>query len=42
MVMIKSLSSTLAILGVPGATGSQTTWYNIQSQGDPNEKVSGI
>lgn len=27
--------------GVPGATGSQTTWYNIQNQGDPNEKYSG-
>ena len=27
--------------GAPGATGSQTTWYNIQNQGDPNEKISG-
>lgn len=28
--------------GAPGATGPQTTWYNIQSNGDPNEKASGI
>ncbi|KAI3411999.1 hypothetical protein GPALN_002053 [Globodera pallida] len=28
--------------GVPGATGSGTTWYNVQDKGDPNERVSEI
>ncbi|KAL3080298.1 hypothetical protein niasHS_012403 [Heterodera schachtii] len=28
--------------GVPGATGSGTTWYNVQDKADPNERVSEI